>query len=382
MTLRKFLPLIPFLCISAVFAGDNERVAQNQSNAQSVSSDCGLPVPGTSSYNAPAQIATNQAWHVWGSGSFIYWQAIEEDLELGDVVNMQSLNSPKQVNGKDFNFKYKPGFKVDLGWSFNYDNWDLFAEYTWFHTGNMITSVSAPGMFNPITSTFSGPVLASKVQIEGFSPAFTPVENFVSRTWNVKLDFLDLMIARSCYVGTHLKFRPSFGPRASWARQKMNYFETSNYGSYFNPPNTEIVLGTTTSASNKIISWGYGLKGALEADWMIGSGFRMFGFGAMDLLYTHYSLSSKYSSNNNLSTLMRTSSHAETLGFIRPHTEIECGLAYGKYFNSCKGYVDLAASYNFQVFWNYNMFLLFTNSPLPADEFYLHGLKVALSLAF
>jgi hypothetical protein len=310
---------------------------------------------------------------------------MEDDLEVGDIAYLNPsvvLTSTFTFSEQtaNFDFQYKPGFQVDLGVNFAYDNWDLFAAYTWYHTGNMTTSISEPGIFSTATGSASGPLILSKLQ--GVNPsADSTLVNYTSRTWNLKMDFLDLMLARTYFVGTQLKFRPSFGPRGAWIRQKLNVFEQGNQayavvaGTY--------VLGATTSLFNTIVSWGYGLKGAIEADWMLGAGFKMFGNAAADLLYTNYNLSGTSSGNQGPSGHLNTVYHSQkNVGSIRPHMELELGFGYGIDINNAKQHFDILAAYGFQVFWDQNMFLENTSSPLPLDDLYVHGLRVTALFAF
>jgi hypothetical protein len=384
---KKLWGLIPLLTATVGFAQPNKAQCPPRQCSVCPTPECGLPAPTTSAYNAPAQIRTKCPWDVYGGVSFIYWQAIEEDFELGELSSFASgIYYNKTVN---FDFQYKPGFKLDLGVHFDYDNWDLFADYTWYHTGNMTTKASAPGIYSPSDPLApNGPSLISRITgLDPFSP--NVAANFMSRTWKLKMDFLDLMLARSFYVGKQLIFRPSFGARGAWIRQRMSQLQTSSPNQVTQvSPDGLFYFGTTTNTSNSTVSWGYGLKGALETDWMLGCGFRMFGNGAADILYTRYNLLNTTTSPILVSTTTTTlveataKSSQKHLGSLRPHMEFAWGFGYERYFDCCKWDFDLAASYNFQVFWKQNMFLEGTSSALPADALFVHGLNITASASF
>ncbi len=53
-------------------------------------------------YNAPARIEVRGSWDVYASGSFTYWQAIQENMELGVVSNI--TNPVHIINGDVVNF--------------------------------------------------------------------------------------------------------------------------------------------------------------------------------------------------------------------------------------------------------------------------------------
>ena len=94
-------------------------------------------------------IEVRGSWDVYATGSFLYWQAREDNLELGIASN----GNPGLVGGPflpvnftapvtaftttatvvNSDFSWGPGFKFGLGVNLDYDNWDAYAEYTWFH---------------------------------------------------------------------------------------------------------------------------------------------------------------------------------------------------------------------------------------------------------
>jgi len=92
-------------------------------------------------YNAPSRIDICDGWDTYVTGTFIYWEALGDYFQLGAVIPNFNVAVPStnDVNPLDFKYKYEPGFKVGLGQNFNFDNWDIYATYTWFHTKNNFT---------------------------------------------------------------------------------------------------------------------------------------------------------------------------------------------------------------------------------------------------
>jgi len=74
-------------------------------------------------YNYPARIQTRCPWDFFAHASFIYWQPLQENMELGFVTD---TTSTMFLDGRFVNmdFDYKPGFKVGVGMNFDHDNWD------------------------------------------------------------------------------------------------------------------------------------------------------------------------------------------------------------------------------------------------------------------
>jgi len=324
-------------------------------------------------YSAPARIDVCRSWDVYATGTFVYWQAIQDNMELGiasatDTSLTAGGNSGNIIN---MSFDYKPGFKVGLGMNFDYDNWDGYAEYTWFHGTN---TQSSNGTTNGAIFPFVG-----HPSIEGSNRYNTGSEN-----WNLKMDFADVTLGRSYYVGTKLTFRPFMGARGAWIRQRANYtfVNTSTTGRF------GIAEGTLTSL-NRSNSWGVGPSVGLSSNWMFGYGLRATGLATADLLFTRYNAStydSFLNSGTGATTVFNTNQRqANTL---KPHANLEMGFGWGSYFDNNHWHFDLLATYGFQVFWNQNMFRHYTDSGkqassnLPNGDLFVQGLNLSARFDF
>lgn len=328
-------------------------------------------------YNATARIDVRGSWDFYLTGSFIYWQPIQENMELGmatETAGNFAAASLNEVNVINSSFSFKPGFKVGLGMDFEYDNWDAYAEYTWFH-GTHTTSSNGPrptgGLIYPIAVP---PALANAIGTQEYASA--------SNSWNLKMDFADLNLGRSYYVGTKLSFRPAVGARGAWIRQNASY--NYNTGSLHS---TQGVLALTA----RTISWGVGPSVAMDSNWMMGYGFRMFGRGEADLLYTRYNTSvyDTFTANETPdSPSLSFNVKQHHIDYLRPHMNLEMGLGWGSYFDNNNWHIDLAASYGFQVFWDQNMIRPFVDTTARAASFapngnlYIQGMTATVRLDF
>ncbi len=326
-------------------------------------------------YNAPARIDVRGAWDFYATGSFIYWQPQQENMELGISVPNNGLNlvdtsvvaNPGSVI--NMSFDYKPGFKVGLGMNFDYDNWDAYAEYTWLHGTNSKSSNAPAGGGAIYVFGYHPQVLAT--------PGSTSVATTASESWKLKLDFADLQLARSYYVGTKLSFRPFLGARAAWIRQKVDYASSLN---------TAVSLSSTKQSR----SWGLGPSIGLDTNWMLGYGLRVLGKAEADLLYTRYTLSDSQGAvtTTTAALINQFSVSQKHIDYLRPHANLEMGFGWGSYFDNNNWHFDLLASYGFQVFWNQNMFRRFTDdvsraaSFLPNGDLFVQGLNLTARLDF
>ncbi len=321
-------------------------------------------------YNAPSRIEVRGCWDVYASGSFTYWQPCQDNMELGIVMDrtLDLVHRGRIVNA---DFGYKPGFKVALGMNFDHDNWDSMVQYAWFR-GSETTTTSLNSVTFPT------------VEIEPIS-GFTTGQDFYKGTqkWRLHMDLLDWDLARNYYVGTKLTFRPSFGARAAWIRQ--------NYTGFFSEENpAEPLKGE--GFSRRSYSWGVGPRAALNTNWALGEGFRLFGNGSGDILFTQYT-KLKYREFETDDAGQAVSPDIvitqRKVNCLRSHLELELGLGWGSYFDCNNWHVDLSAGYGFQVFFDQNMFRHFDfvlqngfASTMPHGNLYVHGLTATARFDF
>jgi hypothetical protein len=348
-------------------------------------------------YSAPAAIKLgDSSWDVYATASFIYWQAQQENMEIG----MISQNDPEAKTGAltfpfdtsyvnnititQPNFTYRPGFKVGLGMTFDWDGWDGYAEYTWFH-GSIGSGVRPLPAETATTPPPNGQYL---YPIQGASGGFSLLYfQSADQSWSLKMDFLDVSLARSYYSGMKLSVRPFFGARGAWIRQNLTtlYSGSTTYAN---------ISGHQSSAeSDYSSSWGVGPRAGFESNWMVGHGLRIIGNGAADVLYTRYHTHSDLQlfyidAAHAANPITSNSAVAQNIDYLRTHLDLEMGFGWGMYFDNNNWHVDLSATYGFQVFWDQNMFRNFESFAMSAKSFapngnlYVHGLTTNLRFDF
>ncbi len=322
-------------------------------------------------YNAPSRIDVRGSWDIFASASFTYWQAIQDNMELGvvaDVVNPE-FPSNGNIDGSvvNLNFNYKPGFKVALGMNFDHDNWDSLIEYTWFR-GSHKTHTSLDRATAPSTVLFP---LVGHPSLSAYYSG--------SQKWKIHMDLLDWELARSYYVGTKLSFRPFFAARAAWIRQKLH--------AEYSPSSGGTLL--SMNVTDQSHSWAVGPRTGVYTNWMLGEGFRLYGNGAGDILFTQYTKlkSSQVQAIEASANLLRKVAQ-RNLNCLRTHLDLELGFGWASYFDNNNWHVDLTAGYGFQVFFDQNMFRHFDDSQSlvsgvsPNGNLYIHGLTASARFDF
>lgn len=342
---------------------------------------CCDPVPQIQlipAYNAPARVDVRGCWDIYAGASFIYWQAMQDDMEFAASATANGGLYDTDAGDKTtaaiigHNFEYKPGFKVLVGMNFDHDYWDGYAEYTWFHS-TTTTSVSRQSLVAPdITDAGINAVNSSLLGSAAF--------NSSSQEWKLRFQALDAAMARTYYVGTKLTFRSIFGARFAWITQ---YKTIDSVGDATGTPAS---FDGTYNQKQNFSSWGAGILGGLNTNWMIGEGFRMIGNGSVDILYT------RVQTTNTKEQLTVTGSAPITFAFpearpdfLMPHMALEYGFGWESYFDCNNWHIDLLATYGFQVFWDANLFREMDSNAygkLSNGNLYMHGLTVSAKLDF
>jgi hypothetical protein len=350
------------------------------------------PAPRTCAYNAPDGVDLLCQWDLFLTGSFIWLEAKQDNMSLGTTIVRQDTSPTSPPGDKvdrsvnQFDFTYKPGFKVGLGMHFDCDNWDLYGEYTYFRS-KVNSTISEVPFRIPETST-EGRIIPNWYS---FTTAATLTE--AKGKWDLQMDIGDLELGRQYYVGRCLTFRTFAGFRGLWIRQEVDV----TYG-FFNDTASPATTNTYTKVA-KLKSWAVGPRFGVDTNWNLCGGFRFFANPAASLLYT------KFTNTRQNGTLVTTVSNTRSSFedrmdyngdpcFVLPQAEMTVGLGWGDYFCCNRWYFDLEIGYTFNIFWDQNIFLE-TDMPFYIDEpdsstpskvkggnLTLHGLVVTLRMEF
>ncbi len=359
------------------------------------------PVPTNCAYNAPAEINIGMVGDIdfFASGSFIYWQPSQDNMAIAGV-NQQPFNNiiqPAPTNGLaqlsfvETNFSFQPGFKAGLGMNLQTDDWDGYMEYTRVH-GSTTTSSNGQAAGRSVFATWGNPLYYHNDGL--VDPTILgSIYDTVTSSYRNNLDFFDVEMGRSYYVGKKLTFRPAWGARAAWILQNIHvgYAATGLTGA--NPTNNGNIAYIPGFADvyERSHSWGVGPRTGLTMNWLFDYGFRFFGSGYGDILYTYYKVQDKtvilpaIGLNAGISQTMTTFDQVQA---IRTHLDLEVGFGWGYYFDNNNWHIDLSAAYGYQVFFDQNMFRHFSDAftpsfnTLPNGNLYVQGLTTTARFDF
>jgi hypothetical protein len=322
------------------------------------------------SFGDPARIQIRKCRDIFFTATFTYWNPTQDNMELGITSNTSDPSF--YLNGQliTSDFQYNPGFKLGLGTNLDYDAWDIYAQYTWFRgDSNTSRSLSEDLVLLP---SWAVPDASNASFFNG------------SQKWLLSLDIFDLELARHYYGGSSLSFRPFWGIRVAFIDQEVNVdYRDVTIPTFFRE---------NTFIGQKSDSWAVGPRAGLHTHYLLGQGFEIYGNGSLDILYTKYTnLSFSQYSTNTLSEIVRGSSYSikqKDDHHLRPHIDLEMGFAWGIYLDRNRIHFDLSAGYEFQVFFNQNMFRSFIDDQAlgktlsPNGNLDIHGLTLTARIDF
>jgi hypothetical protein len=367
---------------AAVIAMSSQAFAQS---SKSMSKDnCNTPSPwqqGIDEFPSMPAAAPNpmaaimtKGWDVFFDMSFIYWHADQEYMDLGKTDTTVGNPSTPSTTVAFTDYTYKPGFKAGFGFGTGYDGWVGTLDYTWLHQ-TVTTSIGAPPADTVATAAWTNN--------DWFTTATAGVPNHLQTTaisgkWKLNMDMLDASVSRPYYQGRDLTILPYAGLRGLWLRQ-ANQIQMQ-YGA-----------GTTPSAvtENTSHSWSVGPNMGVNANWLVGCGFRFEGFGGGSVLYTRYTRVA-HDEHNATPVAGAVSNGAITnYNALRATLDAGLGLGWGSYFSNLGYHFDLLARYDFMVAFQQNMMRynarLISGSSVgtnPIGDLHLHGLTVTARFDF
>lgn len=281
-------------------------------------------------------------------------------------------------------FEFKPGFQVGVGWSGGRDGWTLYGEYTWVR-GTTHTSAEAPA---PGVASVNG-VAVGQFGIWSPTTWFPAIylsnndTTSLSSSWEYGIDIADLQLSRPSYIGTHFVLEPFFGARGLWIEQELEMTAAVLHAPLITIP------GPFREAEYHSHSWAVGPRAGLNGKWHLGYGLRFIGDASASLLYTRYTKITQNVQSPD-ADLLPLVLEIEDYDALRPNFDLSLGFGWGSYFGCRRFHWDLAATYDFSIFWEQNMMQYIAN--LSADilarpivtpsNLYLQGLTIKTEFEF
>ena len=316
-------------------------------------------------YNAPARIEVNKSWDVFLTGSFIYWKADQDSMDLAypTTTTLQGLNA----SFKQQKTEYKPGFKLALGYDFDFDNWVGDVEYTWFRS-----TTSTGWLPAPADARGGTPIWVIGDWVYAVAAQYQALD--ILSQWKLKIDIVDGTMSRPFYQGRKLTVLPFGGLRAAMIRQNLHL-------------SANIIAATPITSVTQSNSWAIGPRAGMQAHWLVGWGFRMEGDIAGSLLYTKYTKVAHREDDSTAVSVPFYSANFKDYVALRPMADLSLGMGWGSYFDRQNYHFDLLATYDFNVMWGQNMMRNLVNAynygaTSDAGDLHLQGFTLTARFDF
>jgi hypothetical protein len=339
--------------------------------------DTGLSINTPDGYTFPAAVKVKNSLHLFITGSYLYWYAQEDGLDLANTATYVSATNttvPKQHQGKTLfqRFEFESGFKAGIGINVASDDWVLRADYTRFHSLTKLSKSAHGSSAGPGALSFNNWFYQESDEGQAIAAS-----HFNSK-WHLELDWLDATLSRPMYSGRKLTLTPFVGLRTSWIEQTLNIRATNLLNVF--PPSTAL------HSRNKLESWGIGPRAGVDAHFLLSYGFRIQGALGASLLYTQFS---KVSHSEDPAAVGESSVAYVMRNYqcARAMAEGNLGLGWGIYAAKRRFHIDMSATYDFNYLWGQNMMRSLNNLQIngtggSASDLTIQGLTATLTLSF
>ncbi|NGX28736.1 MAG: hypothetical protein K940chlam1_00922 [Candidatus Anoxychlamydiales bacterium] len=300
-------------------------------------------------YNAPARSDIGKKIEAFASGAYLFFQPHQKGLIFAYTSDNANSNKSQTF---EMHSNYKSAFKVTLGFDTINDDWSYFARYMRFHFSKV--KQLEQRVVCPWTTTFD-------------------VMTSARAKWGLKLDTIDLMVARAFYGGTHLILTPAFGFSGGFLDQdfRTDCVRESDNSSLF--------------SADKIDSHFIGLIAELKTKYLMLYGLSLFGDISTRLFYQDFRVKNRQNSKTNQFVLFDNS--INDLSFISPNLNLSAGLEWGTYFYTNTYHISFLAGYEAEIYWNQNLMMELkelrdNRFDQDAANLYFHGIVAKLELKF
>lgn len=283
--------------------------------------------------------------HYSFDAAFTYWFAKEDGLNVAESAQVDGSGttvfaSSPRVFQQDFG--YHPGFI--LGAHFSFQDWTLFAEYTYYRGENQ-SSENAPAGSSG-TGVWS---LDSWYMQETFYSLQSLTGTALSSSWNLSIDMGDLCLSSRPAQKMGFAYAAFGGLRTLWIRQQMN-LELNVAAASFG--GSSFLASQPTSSHNYSHSWALGPRLGVNGRYNLPLEFHLEGTLGTSLLFSSFTVTH---SESQAATYYAAPASLEMIyNCVRPELDLNLGFGWGRnVYNSQR--LDLTASYDFAYFWGQNM---------------------------
>jgi len=362
MFMKKFSLLLLGLGVSFLSAEQSvdEKIAQIEKTLSEITFTTkeGITAPKTAAAGPITQ----------GMGGFLYvdvlcWQTKADGLAY-TAVDKSFRNGPPVISDDTVlepHFHWNCRVKAGAGYHFDYDGWDLLAEYTYFkNKGKGEKKTDLPQGLNFIDSETNSVTAQS---FYNYSEGINYAGYAANARSDVKVTLNDahLELGRNFYLSKRLSARANFGVQASWISLHQRTGFTGGFIAYTVPTEDTgdniislkgldyIEPGSKLSYKKHSKTAAVGPRAGVNTSWSLTHGFSIYGDFAQSLLfgYIKRQRAATYSAFPDNLLDQRYNYHR-----LIPVTMFELGLSYDSFFYEDKHHILVRLGYENVYYFN------------------------------
>lgn len=311
-----------------------------------------LPLSTVPRYFEPVNIGNHGAFHI--NGDVLYWKFYNNGMPFamkgkrlvtGEGEGIQVWG--KNLKVQNVSFKYDLGWRVGLGYTIPYGEWDFNSSWTHFY------SQDTKELFNENKIVTNGsPILIPLWAYFDITPDVVGPEE-IKADMSIHFDTLDLEMSRFFFAGSVLAFKPILGVKASQIEQKERII--TKFTAQTSPSD---LIENLVHLKNEYK--GIGLRSGFDLRFIMPRGFEFYGTTFYSLLMGHFNFSHRQGEGNpNTPSTFSLLTHNR--GSFRQNIsvlELAAGLKWGTYFGRKKCYLSFRVGYEQQTYINFNQLQL------------------------
>jgi len=274
---------------------------------------------------------------------FIYWTPRQEGLAYAlDGMDLGAFSITPNTSGHiyDPDWDFDPGFKVGTGVKMQHDGWDVYANYTWFHSSanDSVSGSRDTGLFP------TGPNALFFLLNVFPTPPSTIAFVSAKQNWDLHFNVIDLEIGRDYHISHCLTLRPHIGFKGTWQDQDLR-------ARYDMQDNNAFTVHKHQD------SWGLGIRTGLDGCWYFARSLGLYGDFALSGLWSgckNIRRDHRVLEDLSLINILDTRDLTHT---IKPVIEFGLGLRYQYFYHNDDFRFLLQGGWEEQIWLGHNHFI-------------------------
>ncbi|NGX33449.1 MAG: hypothetical protein K1060chlam4_01517, partial [Candidatus Anoxychlamydiales bacterium] len=353
MKKNKFLTKVLFSVAAILFASSAIAIPKDPCAPKDVC--CEEAAPGPFAFSYPKDVGLSCPRDFYIHGEFLLMKPSENGLEYAMDQDHSTDDIFPLINGKIKGFSrdsdewdWKYGFRAGFGFYAMHDAWNFQADWTYIKIkSDSEVSNGGTGFLRPLFYPARGVVNDPMI-----------IHNASAR-WSGDYNTMDIMIGKPYHVSRYFTSNPMFGVRTAWIDQDyhVRYFQDDSF---------------ERNVWFKNDYWGAGLRGSYEGQFLLGSGWSIYGKAAFALLFGKFDLSqqSENPTQSVADPFNRLWEYKTEDSFysVQPNAELGLGFAWSKFYHKNQYQVSVKVGYEFHHWWDQNQARRFFDSDPTATD--------------